>query len=43
MESADGKNPLNIAKWFNFITFDIIGNLAFRESFGCLNNKKFHT
>jgi hypothetical protein len=26
----------------NFTTFDIIGDLAFGEPFGCLKNEKFH-
>jgi len=32
--SKTGLVPLGT--WFNFATFDIIGDLAFAESFGCL-------
>jgi cytochrome P450 len=39
---ADGDKPLDIAAWFNSATFDIIGDLAFGEPFGCLDEKKLH-
>lgn len=32
----------DISEWFNWTTFDIIGDLAFGESFGCLKNGKTH-
>lgn len=32
----------DIVKWFNFITFDVIGDLSFGESFGCLDQGEFH-
>lgn len=32
----------DIVKWMNFITFDVIGDLAFGESFGCLDKGEFH-
>lgn len=32
----------DISEWFNWTTFDIIGDLAFGESFGCLENGKTH-
>ncbi|KAF2836757.1 cytochrome P450 [Patellaria atrata CBS 101060] len=32
----------DIVKWFNFITFDVIGDLSFGESFGCLERGDFH-
>lgn len=28
--------PANMVSWFNFCTFDIIGDLSFGEPFGCL-------
>lgn len=28
----------NIIPWFNFFTFDVIGELSFGESFSCLSN-----
>ncbi|KAK4210840.1 cytochrome P450 [Rhypophila decipiens] len=41
---AIGSGPagLNIVKWFNLTTFDIIGSLAFGESFGGLKSQEFH-
>lgn len=40
--AGDGTAKLNIAQWFNFITFDIIGDLSFGESFHCLENSNYH-
>lgn len=37
---GDGDEGLNIVKWFNLTTFDIIGSLAFGESFGGLKSRK---
>lgn len=37
-----GKNPLNMREWLNWTTFDIIGDLAFGSSFGCLENSNYH-
>ncbi|KAL2205465.1 averantin oxidoreductase [Sarocladium strictum] len=34
--------PANMCDWFNFTTFDIIGDMAFGEPFGCLREGKFH-
>lgn len=28
--------PMNMNKWYNWFTFDVIGDLAFGESFKCL-------
>ncbi|KAF5667311.1 cytochrome P450 monooxygenase [Fusarium heterosporum] len=33
-----GETPIDMVQWFNFVTFDIIGDLAFGEPFGCLEN-----
>ncbi|RDW59469.1 hypothetical protein BP6252_12556 [Coleophoma cylindrospora] len=33
---------LDMVKWFNFTTFDIIGDLTFGDSFHCLDNSKMH-
>jgi cytochrome P450 len=38
-----GKKPVDVVKWFNFTTFDIIGDLAFGEPFGCLENATYHS
>ncbi|KAL2158774.1 hypothetical protein VTH06DRAFT_3965 [Thermothelomyces fergusii] len=32
----------DLAAWFNFTTFDVIGDLAFGEPFGCLEQSKYH-
>jgi cytochrome P450 len=34
--------PVNLVKWFNFTTFDIIGKLSFGESFNCLEETQYH-
>jgi aspirochlorine biosynthesis cytochrome P450 monooxygenase len=34
--SVEGDSVVNMVHWFNFTTFDIIGDLAFGESFGLL-------
>lgn len=43
IDSTSGAAVLDIAKWYNFCAFDIIGDLAFGESFGCLNGQKYHS
>lgn len=39
---ANSGEPLNIADWLNFTSFDIIGHLAYGESFRCLEEGKYH-
>ncbi|KAF1987323.1 cytochrome P450 [Aulographum hederae CBS 113979] len=39
---AEKKEKFDVVKWFNFITFDVIGDLSFGESFGCLDKGDFH-
>ncbi|KAH7116764.1 cytochrome P450 [Dendryphion nanum] len=36
-EMAHKGEAANMVSWFNFCTFDIIGDLSFGEPFGCLN------
>ncbi|KAF2712007.1 pisatin demethylase [Pleomassaria siparia CBS 279.74] len=36
-EMAHKGEVTNMVSWFNFCTFDIIGDLSFGEPFGCLN------
>ncbi|KZL85141.1 cytochrome p450 [Colletotrichum incanum] len=36
------KGPVDIMSWYNYTTFDIIGDLAFGESFGCLDKSDYH-
>lgn len=33
---------VNLTDWFAFTTFDIIGDMALGEPFGCLESKEFH-
>jgi cytochrome P450 len=33
---------VNMVDWFNFTTFDIVGDLSFGESFDCLKNSNYH-
>lgn len=41
-----GKAPqdasINMVDWFNFVAFDIVGDLSFGESFGCLEESRYH-
>lgn len=37
-----GKDALDIAQWFHWATFDIMGSLIFAQSFGCLESSKEH-
>jgi len=32
---------VNVTDWFAFTTFDIIGDMALGEPFGCLNSRQF--
>lgn len=41
MEENAGKT-INLAAWFNYTTFDIIGDLTFGEPFHCLQNSSLH-
>lgn len=34
--------PAEMTSWYNFFTFDIIGDLAFGEPFGCLETSSYH-
>ncbi|KAL3417603.1 cytochrome p450 [Phlyctema vagabunda] len=33
---------VDMTRWYNFVTFDIIGDLAFGESFGALESGEYH-
>ncbi|KAF6829319.1 trichothecene c-15 hydroxylase [Colletotrichum musicola] len=37
-----GSKPIDLTKWFEWATFDIIGDLSFGESFGCLQTSASH-
>jgi cytochrome P450 len=32
----------NMVKWYNFMTFDVIGDLVYGSTFGCLENEEYH-
>lgn len=34
--------PVDIVSWYNFATFDMIGDLTFGEPFDCLRNSDYH-
>ncbi|KAL7627061.1 hypothetical protein AAE478_003837 [Parahypoxylon ruwenzoriense] len=40
--SDNGRKPLDMRSWFNFTTFDVIGNLGFGSDFGCLKKSYYH-
>lgn len=35
-------SDINVVDWFSYMTFDIIGDLAFGEPFDCLKNSVYH-
>jgi cytochrome P450 len=39
---CEKNQSFNIVDWYNFMTFDVIGDLSFGESFGCLDRGDFH-
>ncbi|KAH8646603.1 cytochrome P450 [Tricladium varicosporioides] len=36
------KSIVDIVKWYNYTTFDLLGELAFGDSFGCLDSDVLH-
>jgi len=40
-KAESGKQALDMVAWYNFTTFDIIGDLVFGEPFGCLDNSTY--
>ncbi|KAI6778698.1 Isotrichodermin C-15 hydroxylase-like protein [Emericellopsis cladophorae] len=39
---AQTGEPANMCDWFNFTTFDVIGDMSFGEPFGCLRDGVWH-
>lgn len=37
-----GQEVQNLSDWYNFATFDLTGELAFGENFGCLETGEYH-
>lgn len=33
---------VNVGNWYNWMSFDVIGDLSFGESFGCLKTQTYH-
>ena len=42
-ENPNSGALVNMTDWLNFFTMDVIGDLAFGESFGCLQTGEYHT
>ncbi|PYH89624.1 cytochrome P450 [Aspergillus ellipticus CBS 707.79] len=40
--AAESQLPIDMVKWYNLTTFDLIGDLAFGESFGGLDSSEYH-
>ncbi|KAF3763603.1 cytochrome P450 [Cryphonectria parasitica EP155] len=38
----EGHHALDMTAWYNYTTFDVIGDLAFGDSFGCLQEASMH-
>ncbi|KAK1995931.1 cytochrome P450 monooxygenase [Colletotrichum falcatum] len=41
--SQNGTQLVEMTSWLNWLTFDIVGDLAFGEPFGCLENSSYHS
>lgn len=41
-EIVSSRPTVDMSQWYNFTTFDIIGDLAFGEPFDCLKNSQYH-
>ncbi|KAI9925898.1 hypothetical protein ASPWEDRAFT_42562 [Aspergillus wentii DTO 134E9] len=41
-EMSQTGQPVDLVRWYNFLTFDVIGDLAFGSTFDCLQNSTFH-
>lgn len=40
MNEESRKGPINLKDYYNWVTFDVLGELAFSESFGSVKNRK---
>lgn len=40
--SSRTDKPLNVAEWFHYYAFDVMGDIAFGKSFGMLTSGKSH-
>lgn len=42
-EQAAANKPIDMARWYNFTTFDIIADLTFGEPLYCLRDSEYHS
>ena len=42
LASSPDTAVVDIVRWFNYTTFDIVGDLSLGESFGCLAESRYH-
>jgi len=42
VSAEDSSAVVNVVRWYGFVAFDLIGDLAFGESFDCLQRTEFH-
>ncbi|KAE8153754.1 benzoate 4-monooxygenase cytochrome P450 [Aspergillus avenaceus] len=42
LRQYSSQEPVDMTRWYNFATFDIIGDLAFGEPFKCLQDSHYH-
>jgi len=41
-QHAQETGKVDMGKWYNWVAFDIVGDLVFAESFGCLEKEEYH-
>jgi len=42
MDDKSSEGPQDLVSWFNWCTFDMTGDMAFGEPFGCLEEAQYH-
>ncbi|KAF6809469.1 Isotrichodermin C-15 hydroxylase 6 [Colletotrichum plurivorum] len=42
LSRASGGKGLDVVRWMEMIAFDVLGEMAFGEGFGCVENEKHH-
>ncbi|KAH7070335.1 putative cytochrome P450 [Paraphoma chrysanthemicola] len=42
LQHGSGSKSVDLAQWFHWLTADVAGDLAFGDSFGCLQNTRTH-
>ena len=40
--NGPSRGKVDVCKWYNWMSFDVIGDLAFGETFRCLEDEKYH-